>query len=197
MTSAQPHTVAPWDPKCPPEIVRRYIRAFEGEFDTEYLSCGMPYGGPVSARFRRSKTSASDRSGFHRFTNQHPTVIWEPRSHRIINPLTADLLAAAQALGGMVSLRGSAAGPFGIHAAGRDIWVGLLDGGVGVEVTVWERQTTNRVGAAQRTTILGVSALRLLTRSLGFEHLPRRLHGEHARPELDGIDRELIERFAR
>lgn len=195
MTSRQPQIVAPWNTQNPPEAVSCYTNPFELEFSVEDLCSEVPYRGPVSGKFRRSATSELDRSGFHRFTNRHPTVIWEPRSHQIINPLTADLLAAAEALGGELHRRGSPAGPFGIHASGTDVWIGLCDGGVGVEVNVWESETTNRVFARQRTTIHGAAAFRMLTRALGFDHMPRKLHGENARPDLEAIDRDLIGRL--
>jgi hypothetical protein len=37
--------------------------------------------------------------------------------------------------------------------------------------------------------------MRAITRALGFDHLPRRLPGEDARPDFDAIDRWVAERL--
>jgi hypothetical protein len=124
-------------------------------------------------------------------------VFWEPRRQGILSSLTADLLAAAQALGGRLHVRVSPGSPGGFHAEGGDVWVELLDGGVGVEVEISEHQTTNRVHAAQRTTILGAGAFRALTRTLGFDHVRRRLPGEAYRPDLATVDRNCSDLLAK
>jgi hypothetical protein len=62
------------------------------------------------------------------------------------------------------------------------VWVALLDGGVGVEVAVWESQHTNKPKARQRTTIRGPRAYRALLELLGFDWINRRLAGEEMTP---------------
>ena len=76
------------------------------------------------------------------------------------------------------------------------MWIALLDGGVGVEVHLCEHPTTNRVQAAQRTTVHGNAAFRAVTRAMGFDHHARRLPGEALLPDFVSLDRELSERLA-
>jgi hypothetical protein len=52
------------------------------------------------------------------------------------------------------------------------------------------------VHAAQRATILGAAAFRALTRTLGFEHVRRRLPGEAVRPDLATVDRNCNDLLA-
>jgi hypothetical protein len=196
LQTTPPPTIAPWSADALPTAIARYLRAFQGEFDVREVASELPYCGPPSAQFRRSQHDGERIARFHRFATRRRTVFWEPRRHAILNPLTADLLAAAQALGGRLHARGSSAGPFGFHAGGCDVWVELLDGGVGVEVEITEHQTTNLVHAAQRTTILGAAAFRALTRTLGFEHVRRRLPGEAVRPDLATVDRNCNDLLA-
>jgi hypothetical protein len=194
--SSVPYRVAPWKSTEPPAVIRRYIRAFEGEFDSDDLESSVPYRGSVREVFRRS-TKVPAAGAFHRFNSLHwwPDY-WAPKRDPILHTLTADLLWAAVCLGGRLCYEGSPAGPGGAHASGNDLWVALLDGGVGIEVLVYEHETTNRVSASQRTTIRGNAAFRAVTRSLGFDHLPRKLLGEHARPDFQSLDRDLAECLA-
>jgi hypothetical protein len=71
--------------------------------------------------------------------------------------------------------------------------VGLLDGGVGVEVVFWEHDRTNRVHACQRTTVRGPRAYRVLTEFLGFDWSNRILFGEEVRPSHGEIIKQVSE----
>jgi hypothetical protein len=83
-----------------------------------------------------------------------------------------------------------------VNASRKALWVALLDGGVGIEGLVHEHRTTNHVSASQRTTIRGNAAFRAVTRSLGFDHLPRKLSGELALPDVQALDLDLAQRLA-
>jgi len=139
-----------------------------------------PYQGLASTAFRRV-TTIPRHEGYDRFEGKG-TGCWGLRRDSMINPLTADLLAAADAIGGQTVYASSSALPGGIGADAGEVWVPLLDGGVGVEVVVWESETTNRVFARQRTTIRGPHAYRALAELLGFSWLTRRLPEEMAAP---------------
>jgi hypothetical protein len=103
---------------------------------------------------------------------------------------------AAVRVGGRLCSRGSPAGSGSVNASRKDLWVALLDGGVGIEGLVHEHHTTNHVSASQRTTIRGNAAFRAVTRSLGFDHLPRKLSGELALPDVQALDLDLAQRLA-
>jgi len=185
-----------WHKSKPPQAVQRYIGAFRCEFDTRDLCCDLPYGGAVSALICRRTDQAGQQFCFHRFRSLRPwTVYWEPRRQGIINNFTADLLHTASCLGGRLCYKGSPAGPGGIHAEGNDLWIGFEDGGVGVEVSVVEHQNTNRMLASQRTTIRGAHVLRLVTRAMGLDHIPRKLTGEAVAHSAQSVDDEVRARL--
>jgi hypothetical protein len=169
-----------WTQNEPSPSVGLYLRSFRGEFDTDSIESEYPYQGLASKAFRRV-TTIPRREGYGRFEGQG-NGCWGIRMDSILNPLTADLLAAADALGGQTAFESSSALPGGIGADAGDVWVPLLDGGIGVEVVVWESESTNRVLARQRTTIRGPHAYRALAELLGFSWLNRRLPEEVAAP---------------
>lgn len=123
-----------------------------------------------------------------RFEGKGPGC-WTMRADRELNDLTADLLAAADALGGKLEKESSSSSPGGIGVDSGTVWVAFLDGGVGVEVVLCEDEYTNRVKALQRTTIRGPRAYRALLELLGFDWINRRLTGETTTPS----HRELIQ----
>jgi len=185
-----------WQRSKPSQAVQRYIGAYLGEFDTGGLCCQLPYRGAVSGLICGRKDGTDQRGAFHRFSTLRPwTVYWEPRRQGIINNFTADLLHTASCLGGRLCYEGSPAGPGGIHAEGNDLWIGFEDGGVGVEVSVVEHHNTNRLSASQRTTIRGAHVLRLVTRAMGFDHIPRKLTGEAVAPSAQSMDDEVRARL--
>ncbi len=193
MTKRTPLPLEPWCPNSMPDAVRRYVRPFRVEFDMWEVGSDLPYSGPASALFRRSSGRRTDRSGFHRFAKLKSWHgLWEPRDQDILTAVTADLLATAHALGGRLCFQSSPSGPGGVHAEADDVWVALLDGGVGVEIELREHQTTNRVTARQRSTIRGAAVYRAVTRAMGFDHMRRRLPGEAALPDLDQLDQQLV-----
>jgi hypothetical protein len=117
---------------------------------------------------------------------------WAPRRNHFPNCLTADLFAAGDLLGGKQESKFSSAMPFGLGADSGAVWVSLLDGGVGVEVVMWEHEYTNRIHGRQRTTVRGPTAYRALLELLGFDWIDRRLVGEKIRPSHKEI-RSLVE----
>ena len=176
--SQRPQTL--WRQESPTPSVRKYFRTYQGEFDTQAISSDYPYEGEASRYFRqvlRMKEYEADQ----RFEGKG-NGCWALRSDRILNNLTADVLAAAEALGGKLETKSVSAMPGGIGAAGATVWLALLDGGVGVDVVLCEHETTNRMRAQQRTTIRGPRAYRALLQLLGCHWIKRRLPGESATP---------------
>lgn len=105
--------------------------------------------------------------------------------------MTADLLAAADRLGGRRESKGSrgAAGGFGADMV--SVWVELLDGGIGFEFQEWQDEHTNRPEAWQRTTIRGPLAFRALLEMLGFEWVDEKLGNESDIPSQRDI-KEMV-----
>jgi len=165
-----------WTAESRTPSVSKYFRAYRGEFSTDGIESDFPYQGPASGAFRRL-TQINPKEGFDRFADKG-IGCWGLRRDSTLNPLTADLLAAADVLGGELESKFSSAGPGGIGADASEVWVGLLDGGVGVEVVLSEHEYTNRVHARQRTTIRGPRAYRALLELLGFRWTNRKLPGE-------------------
>jgi hypothetical protein len=181
MTSEEPRENILWKPENPPRSVDKYMSAFMGEFSqVEDLESDFPYEGKASSTFRQIRTPEQNK-WFTRFEGLGEGC-WVPKRDSILNNLTADLLAAAEFLGGEMHTQGSSALPGGIGADGRFIWMKLLDGGVGVEVLVSEHEYTNRVSGFQRTTIRGAKAYRALCEFLGFDSPSRKLPGEGSVP---------------
>ena len=101
---------------------------------------------------------------------------------RIVNNLTADLLAAADHLGAESESERESGNPGGFGLDTAHVWVPVLDGGVGVEFHQGQDEWTNRMEGWQQTTIRGPRAYRVLLEFLGFKWIPRRLPGEEVRP---------------
>ena len=158
--------------------VGKYIKAFGGEFNTEFMESEFPYSGRPSNAFRRITRPDPSEHG-ERFEDRGHGC-WALKRDHILNPLTADLLAAADAMGGTPET--DSASTFRSHVERGKVWVSFLDGGVGVAVMLSEHETTNRVHASQRTTIRGPRAYRTLLELLGFDWIKRRLQCESATP---------------
>jgi hypothetical protein len=160
--------------------VSKYFRTYRGEFRTNWMQSDYPYGRKAHQTFRQVLYMGSYEAS-QRFEGKG-IGCWALRSDRILNNLTADLLAAAEALGGHLETKSSSSLPGGIGANSGMVWVALLDGGVGVEVELCEHEYTNRMQASQRTTIRGPRAYRALLELLGFDWINRKLTGESATP---------------
>jgi hypothetical protein len=170
-----------WLHEAPTISVDRYIDAHRGEFSTNRMVSRYPYHGPPSALFRRL-TRIPAHEAYDRF-EAHGMGCWTLKRDGILNDLTADLLAAADFLRGKVQADGSCSGPGGIGLDSSKVWVAFLDGGIGVEVQLYEHQSTNRVSGTQRTTIRGAKAYRALLELLGFDWINRKLEGEVKKPD--------------
>ena len=169
-----------WSQKSLTPSVGAYFDSYRGEFSTNSIRSHYPYEGKALATFRQvmkmDKYEASQR-----FEGKGAGC-WTMRADRELNDLTADLLAAADALGGKLEKASSSSSPGGIGVDAGTVWVAFLGGGVGVEVVLCEDEYTNRVKALQRTTIRGPRAYRALLELLGFDWINRRLTGEPATP---------------
>ena len=168
-----------WTHESPTPSVDRYIDLHFGEFPTDFIKSSYPYSGKAIDAFRRC-SAKDERRGFDMFPGLGEGC-WVPRRDAILNGLTADLLAAADLLQGGTSSSRTSAMPCGIGMDSGRVWVGLLDGGVGVELHVSEHERTNRVRGSQRTTIRGAMAYRVLLEFLGFDYSPRKLYCESVR----------------
>ena len=171
-----------WNRDNIPRSINEYLYSFRGEFSDEAVESDYPYNG-VSTTFFRQLLKIQPNNHFHRFQGIANGIgCWTLRTNHILNNLTADLLAAAELLGGTFKTHSSSSSPGGIGADSSDIWVSLLDGGIGVEVLAWEHETTNRVHASQATTIRGSKAYRALLELLGLKWINRKLPGEDVIP---------------
>ena len=176
--SRRPKTL--WSQKSPTPSVSEYFDTYMGEFSTDWIDSCYPYGAKASAAFRQV-LKMGEYEASQRFEGKG-NGCWALRSDGILNDLTADVLAAAEALGGKLETASSSSMPGGIGADSGTVWVSILDGGVGVEVVLCEHEYTNRMEAHQRTTIRGPRAYRALLELLGFDWINRRLTGEPATP---------------
>ena len=193
--SQRPQTL--WRQESPTPSVRKYFDTYQGEFDTQEINSDYPYEGKAS-RYFRQVLGMDEYEAARRFEGKG-NGCWALRSDRILNNLTADVLAAAEALGGKLATKSASGMPGGIGAEVGTVWVALLDGGVGVEVTLYEHETTNRMRAYQRTTIRGPRAYRALLELLGCHWIKRRLQGESATPsheELTQLVNDLLAKEA-
>ena len=180
-----------WTHDALPTGVCNYLDAYCGEFSTDHIRSGYPYSGPAKNHFRRISRSETDRC-FERFDG-HGAGCWTLRRNDPQNDLTADLLAAAEILGGEPQSKHSSAGFGGGGVDSGNIWIDLLDGGVGVQVILTEHATSNRVAISQSTTIRGAAAYRALLQLLGFDWLQRKLKEESVRPKHQAFI-ELVEK---
>lgn len=186
MKPIKPRLESLWQPKSPSPGISEYIESFGGEFYDKGFESHYPYNGKASAVFRRM-VKIEEFEASERFEGKG-TGCWALREDSILNDMTADLIAAAEILGGILSAHGGSSFPGGIGAESSTIWVDVLDGGVGVKVVMWEHECTNQVDARQRTTIRGPKAYRALLELLGFDWINRRLPGEAVTPS----HREII-----
>ena len=185
MKGHRPETL--WTQNSLTPSVRKYIDAFGGEFSAEFMESEFPYRGRSSDAFRRiTKVDPSEHD--ERFEGRGHGC-WALKRDHILNPLTADLLAAADVMGGKAET--DSASTFRSHVEWGKVWVSFLDGGVGVEVVLSEHETTNRVHASQHTTIRGPRAYRTLLEFLGFDWIKRRLQWENATPSHEEIREQV------
>ena len=185
-----------WSQKSLTAGVSKYFDAYMGEFDTAQIESDYPYRGRASDVFRW--VTEADYSGGSFGGNG--AGCWVLRRDHSLNNFTADLLAAADTLGGKLEIDNSSALPGGFGADSSRIWTSLLDGGVGVSIELKEHQSTNRVHAKHRTTICGPRAYRVLLELLGFDWINRKLYGETARAmheEIIGQVKDLLAREVR
>jgi hypothetical protein len=184
-----------WSQEGPPDSVNEYFDAYMGEFGTDWIESGYPYKGPAEAVFL--ELSESDlKDGFDRFQGQG-IGCWVLRNNDTLNDLTADLLAAAELLGGELWTDGSSAAPGGTGVDAGAVWLKLLDGGVGAEVVLCEADRTNEVEASQVTTVRGARAFRCVVELLGFDPSIEVLPGETkaaSREDITQLVDELLNR---
>ena len=174
-----------WSQNLPSPSVSRYFNTYKGEFYTDEIESNYPYTGKPSWAFRQV-LKMDDYETSQRFEGKGDGC-WALQSDRILNNLTADLLAAADALGSNPETESLSSMPMGIGAEYGTVWVALLDGGVGVKVVLCENEYTNRMEARQRTTIRGPRAYRALLELLGFDWINRKLTGEQVTPRHEEI----------
>jgi hypothetical protein len=159
----------------------------------------FPYSGDAVRSFRELR-EINPYEGYHRFAKGAAEGCWTLIKDKIRNNLTADLLAAAEVLFGQVATNATygPAGGYGVDTG--EVWVGLLDGGVGVEVHVGQDDETGRPEGWQRTTIRGPKAYRCLLELLGFDWIDEKLNGEEYAPTrgeiLEEVNRLLTRRKA-
>lgn len=174
-----------WTHESPTPSVERYLSLHRGEFDIDCIESGFPYSGKASGSFGRFSPK-DEWTPFDMFKGRGDGC-WVLRRDAILNDLSADLLAAADFLQGSSSSSMLSGMPGGIGVESGKVWVGLLDGGVGVELHVSEHGHTNRVSGSQCTTIRGPMAYRVLLEFLGFDYSPRKLYCETKAPSRSEI----------
>ena len=181
MITAHPRPNALWTQKAPTRGVERYLSAHRGEFRLRGMKSRFPYTGDAMKTFREL-SEVNPYEGYHRFASGAGEGCWMLIKDKIRNSLTADLLAAAEALSGQVATKATygPAGGYGVDTG--EVWVGLLDGGVGVEVHVGQDDETGRPEGWQRTTIRGPKTYRCLLELLGFNFISEKLTGEAVTP---------------
>ena len=170
-----------WNQKNLSPSIQNYFDAYMGEFNTDCVDSNYPYSAKISEKFRRI-TKIEGYEEDIRFEGKG-TGCWTLRNDHELNSLTADLMACADLLGGLIEKKSSSSLPRGIGADSDKLWISFLDGGVGVHVLIWEHEFTNRVYAKQKTTIRGPIAFRTLCCFLGFEWINRKIYGEEKRTE--------------
>ena len=177
-----------WTYKAPPLSIKRYLSAHRGEFRLSGMRSRFPYSGDAMKTFREMR-EVNPYEGYHRFATGAGEGCWTLIKDKIRNNLTADLLAAAETLSGQVATKASygPAGGYGVDTG--EVWVGLLDGGVGVEVHVGQDDETSRPEGWQRTTIRGPRTFRSLLELLSFNFISEKLTGESLTPS----HREIID----
>jgi hypothetical protein len=170
-----------WTQDDPTPGVEAYFGAHQGEFYVEGIKSAYPYRGSKWWKDFEELETINPDEGYHRFEGRGAGS-WTLCDDEIENGLTADLLAAANLLGGSGEAGGThgPAGGYGVDTG--EVWVGLLDGGVGVGVHVGQDESTNEPEGWQRTTIRGPRAFRCLLELLGFDFISEKLTGEPVTP---------------
>ena len=188
MITTHPRPKVLWTHTAPTRGVERYLSAHRGEFRLRGMKSRFPYSGDAVRAFWELH-EINPYEGYHRFAKGASEGCWMLIKDKIRNNLTADLLAAAEALSGAVATNATygPAGGYGVDTG--EVWVSLLDGGVGVEVQVGEDDETGRPEGWQRTTIRGPKAYRCLLELLGFNFISEKLTGESLTPS----HREIID----
>ena len=171
--------------------VESYFDAHQGEFYVEGVKSAYPYRGFEWEHEFEELENIDPSEGYHRFEGRG-SGCWVLCEDEIENSLTADLLAAADLLGGAGEAGGIHGPPGGFGIDQQGVWVGLLDGGVGVEVHIGQDEYTNAPEGWQRTTIRGALALRCLLQFLGFDWINGKLESEVAIPEQEEV-KKLVE----
>lgn len=183
-----------WSRQDLPTSIDAYFDAHQGEFSLSRVKSRFPYAGNPWKQFREL-TEINPYDGYHRFKNKGAGC-WELVRDKIRNAVTTDLLAAADILSGETSRLGINGQPGGIGIDQNEVWVGFLDGGVGVEVQIGQDEYTNRPEGWQRTTIRGPRAFRCMLELLGFDWIVENLTGEATAPQRAEVISEVNKRLA-
>lgn len=168
--------------------VQSYLAAFKSEFDTTVIDSGFPYRQRHAAMDFRRITKMNAWEASERFEDKEKGC-WGLDDDDIVNGITADLLAAAELLGGRIENRRLSGSPCGIGCDTTALWISLLDGGVGVLVSLGQDEETNEMEAHQRTTIRGARAYRALLELLGYAWIPGQLEDEDVKPSHEEVQR--------
>jgi hypothetical protein len=182
MNANQNQSIKLWTKESPTPSVKQYIDGTSAEFPYFLFESAFPYQGLASSEFRFIR-DVKKQFPYFRFSFNH-TGGWKLRRDRFQNNVTADVLAAADFLGGKMK-SDSFAYMSGLE--GDDIFIPLLDGGVTAYVRIVEHGVTNNLSGYQGTFIWGTLAYRALTAFLGFEWSPRRLTGEERVPQMKQV----------
>jgi hypothetical protein len=178
MNANQNQSIKLWTKESPTPSVKQYIDGTSAEFPYFSFESLFPYQGLASSKFRFIR-DVKEQFPYFRFSFKHAGG-WKLRRDRFQNNVTADILAAADLLGGKPKSESSA------YMSGLeqdDIFIPLLDGGVTVYVRIVEHGVTCNLSGYQGTFIWGTQAYRALTTFLGFDWSPRRLSGEMQMPQ--------------
>ncbi|MDC0299724.1 hypothetical protein OAM00_02970 [Verrucomicrobia bacterium] len=169
-----------------PKSVSDYLDAFDGEFDDSVVESDYPYRGSASNVFQYRKEMVSESSPLNKICN-----CWVLKDEYALNSLTADILAAAELMGGVQTHEFSPESPAGVHSNLCRIEIALLDGGVDLVLKLWEDEATNKMQAEQRTTIRGTRAFCALLDFLGFDWLNDDALREVDSPTKDEINMQV------
>ena len=194
MNTDSQHLEILWLRKDLPRSVDRYFDAHQGEFSLGRIKSQYPYNGSAWKKFRELP-EINTYEGYHRFEEVGNSGCWEPIHDKIRNNRTADLLAAADLLRGRSEAAGTHGQPGGIGLDTGEVWAGLLDGGVGVEVHVGQDEYTNAPEGWQRTTIRGPLVFRCLLELLGFDWIEKKITGEETAPSHAEVRKLVKERL--
>jgi len=183
-----------WDPESPPAAVDTYMEFHGCEYEPSDFSSEYPYEGPASKRFRIITSRWEQHQEL--WLVEKGERYWVPRSDGILNSLTADLLAAAELLGGRPNTGSVGSMPGGMGASTDRMWIPLMGGGIGITLSVAEDLYTNEEIMYHDTIILGSMAYRALLAVLGFEWIDRLLLDEKRKPGRTEFVAEINELLA-